>query len=127
MLEGELFELTRLRQASGAGRAQGRRAPVFIARGLDAARQEARVRSGLGVPSVASAPAVEADRMTSSPQQLRNSRATYDRLYRGGYNRVGKGGRPVIIPEDVEVFEGDGSSCFMCGTARGLCRHRRDA
>jgi hypothetical protein len=35
-------------------------------------------------------------------------------------------GRPVQIPDDV-IRLSEHEPCFMCGTARGLCRHRRAA
>jgi hypothetical protein len=67
-------------------------------------------------------PAVEAHRMTTTSAQRRVMRDKYDRLYRTGHARVGKGGRPVIIPDDIEVFVSD-RPCFNCGE-RGGCRHR---
>jgi hypothetical protein len=49
------------------------------------------------------------------------TREEYAREYSGGYNRQGP---PVIVPNDVERLSEHGP-CWMCGTARGLCRHRR--
>jgi hypothetical protein len=47
----------------------------------------------------------------------------YALKYSGGYAR---NGGPVQVPENVEravVHE----PCWMCGEARGMCRHRRAA
>jgi hypothetical protein len=51
------------------------------------------------------------------------TREEYARDFSGGYNRTG---HPVIVPDDVErrsVHE----PCWMCGTAFGMCKHRRAA
>jgi hypothetical protein len=48
-------------------------------------------------------------------------RDEYARRWSTGHAR--DHGRPTIVPENVErvsVHE----PCFMCGTARGLCKHR---
>lgn len=55
---------------------------------------------------------------------MADHRAKYQRLYATGH--AIDHGRPVHVPENVErvsIHE----PCFMCGTAKGLCRHRRAA
>jgi hypothetical protein len=51
------------------------------------------------------------------------TREEYARNFSSGHAR---NGGPVIVPPDVErvsVHE----PCWMCGEARGLCKHRRAA
>jgi hypothetical protein len=35
-------------------------------------------------------------------------------------------GSPVIVPDDIQRVS-ESEPCFMCGRARGLCRHRKAA
>lgn len=52
-------------------------------------------------------------------------RAKYQRLYKTGHAKE-QSYQQVHVPADVErvsIHE----PCFMCGTAKGLCRHRRAA
>jgi hypothetical protein len=63
-----------------------------------------------------------------SPQQLRNQRKEYDRLYRSvNYcatygNGVRKCESRIVVPADVRREEFH-TPCLLCGAARA-CRHR---
>lgn len=60
--------------------------------------------------------------MSWTEAERRKSRQEYARLYKPPHPR--QFDDPVHVPENVrrvEIVE----PCFMCGTARGVCRHRR--
>jgi hypothetical protein len=51
------------------------------------------------------------------------TREEYHRLWSTGHARE-FAGRTTIVPDNVERLS-EHEPCWMCGTARGLCRHRR--
>lgn len=59
--------------------------------------------------------------MTWTVQQIRNSRAKYDRLYSTGHAKQ-QSYEQVHVPENVERRDVH-SPCFRC-ESRGGCRHR---
>jgi hypothetical protein len=52
------------------------------------------------------------------------NREEYQRHYAGKH--AIDHGRPVFVPDDIQRLA-EHEPCFYCGTARGLCRHRRAA
>lgn len=72
--------------------------------------------SGSACVSAAPTPWTEAQR--------REKRREYDRLYKSGCaSGVRVTDARILIPENIERVAVS-EPCFMCGTARGLCRHR---
>jgi heterodisulfide reductase subunit C len=51
--------------------------------------------------------------------------AEYRRRWSTGHAKAEAGLR-VQVPEDVQRVS-ESEPCFQCGTARGMCRHRRAA
>ena len=63
--------------------------------------------------------------MSKTPSICYNDReARWARRYREGKLATSSGVVNVSIPEDVQRVS-ESEPCFMCGTARGLCKHRR--